>query len=215
MWAALRPWIFPVSCLGCGVAHIALCAACAPGPADRRSEVVGGASLTALGSYDGLLRRAIVALKSGERAYLDPFVGLLADCIAPNVPLVPLPTSRARRMARGFDVAVELARRVAARRGSDAAEILVKRGGAQHGRDRRTRLAAGGRFAIKPGAALPEIAIVVDDVCTTGATLIDGITTLRAAGIAVIGAAVLARTQATRNSRPMGTVLSLEENPLL
>jgi len=77
----------------------------------------------------------------------------------------------------------------------------VKRGGAQRGRRRRERIAGGGRFRCRPDAVLPAYAIVVDDVCTTGATLADGITTLRAAGVAVVGGVVLARTSLDRNSR--------------
>jgi predicted amidophosphoribosyltransferase len=163
--------------------------------------MVANVAVTAAGSYDGLLRRAIVAMKHGERAYLEPFAGLIAETLAPGVPLVPLPTSRRRRAARGFDQAVELARRAAVRRRSDCWNVLEKRGIAQRGLDRRARLAAGGRFAVKAGAALPDLAIVVDDVWTTGATLADGIATLRAAGVAVVGAAVVARTPLGRNSR--------------
>jgi predicted amidophosphoribosyltransferase len=201
VWQCVRPWLFPVRCLGCDAAPVALCAACAPGPAELIAEPVAGVAVKAAGSYDGLLRRAIVAMKQGERAYLDPFAALLAGLVAPGVPLVPLPTSRGGRAARGFDQAVELARRAAVRQHSVCCDVLVKRGIAQRGLDRRARLAAGGRFAVKAGVALPELAIVVDDVWTTGATLADGIAVLRAAGVAVVGAAVLARTAPGRNSR--------------
>jgi uncharacterized protein (DUF427 family)/predicted amidophosphoribosyltransferase len=184
-----------------------LCAACGPQPADRIVDAVANVAVSAAGSYDGLLRRAVVAMKRGERAYLDSFARLLADVVAAGVPLVPLPTSGRRRAQRGFDQAVELARRLAALRGGACCDVLVKRGIAQRGLGRRARLAAGGRFGIKAGAHLPDVAIVVDDVCTTGATLADGIATLRAAGVAVIGAAVIARTAPGRNSRGSRAVL--------
>jgi predicted amidophosphoribosyltransferase len=187
--------------LGCDAPHVALCAGCAPSPAERLTGAVANVAVSAAGSYDGMLRRAIVALKHGERAYLDPFADLLAGLIPAGVPLVPLPTSRRRRAARGFDQAVELARRAASRQKSVCCDILVKRGLAQRGLSRRARLAAGGRFHLKAGAAAPEFAIVVDDVWTTGATLADGIAALRAAGVAVVRAAVLARTPPGRNSR--------------
>jgi predicted amidophosphoribosyltransferase len=207
VWQFIRPWIFPVYCLGCAAPHVALCADCAPGPAERITEAVASVAVSAAGSYDGLLRRAIVAMKHGERAYLDPFAGLIAGLIPPGVPLVPLPTSRSRRAVRGFDQAVELARRAAIRQRSVCCDILVKRGLAQRGLGRCARLAAGGRFQLKAGAAPPEFAIVVDDVWTTGATLTDGIVALRAAGVAVVGAAVLARTAPGRNSRRRQAVL--------
>ena len=207
MWDRVRPWFFPVSCLGCGAADVALCAACGPQPADGTVDVVANVAVRAAGSYDGLLRRAILAMKQGERAYLDPFAALLSRVVPTGVPVVPLPTSGRRRAGRGFDQAVELARRLAVLRDGTCSEILIKRGIAQRGLDRRQRLAAGGRFAVKRGAALPGLAIVVDDVCTTGATLADGIATLRGAGVAVIGAAVIARTAAGRNSRSPRVVL--------
>jgi predicted amidophosphoribosyltransferase len=201
VWQRIRPWIFPVCCLGCDAPHVALCAACAPTAAERITESVTGVRVAAAGRYGGLLQRAIVAMKHGERAYLDPFADLLTGLIAPGVPLVPLPTSRRRRAARGFDQAVELARRAGARQSAPCCDVLVKRGIAQRGLSRRARLEAGGRFGLKRDAALPEFAIVIDDVWTTGATLADGIATLRAAGVAVVGAAVLARTEPGRNSR--------------
>lgn len=200
MWSVVRPWLFPVACLGCEVAGVALCPACAPQRTDRIRDFVAGAGMNAAGPYRGVLQRAIVAMKGGERAYLDPLALLLAELVPPGVPLVPLPTSRRRRAARGFDAAVELARRVAAQRGGTCCDILEKRGLAQRGLDRAHRLAAAGRFGVRRGAAVPDLAVVVDDVCTTGATLLDGILTLRAAGVAVIGAAVLAWTPPGRNS---------------
>jgi predicted amidophosphoribosyltransferase len=200
VWQHIAPWIFPVSCLGCGAPHVALCSGCAPAPGERIVEILANVAVTAAGPYDGVLRRAVVAMKHGERAYLDPFADLVAALIAPGVPLVPLPTSRRRRAARGFDQAVELARRAALRQRSVCCDVLVKRGSAQRGLSRRARLATGGRFVVRAGAALPQFAIVIDDVWTTGATLADGIATLRSAGVAVVGAAVLARTAPGRNS---------------
>jgi predicted amidophosphoribosyltransferase len=207
MWHHVQRWLFPVSCLGCGEIETGLCVACAPGPTERQTELVGGVTIIAAGPYDGPLRQAIVAMKNGERAYLSSCARLLAELAPASVPLVPLPTTRARHAHRGFDQSVELARRVAATHGVPAFEVLVKRGGPQRGLDRRARLASGGRFAVKRGATLPELAIVVDDVCTTGATLADGIATLRAAGVAVVGGVVLARTAPGRNSASSRVVL--------
>ena len=172
---------------------VALCNDCAPAPSDRSVEVVAHTVVTAAGSYAGVLRRAIVAMKHGERAYLDP----LADVLAALTPtaggtLIPLPTSAQRRAARGFDQAIELTRRVAVRSGMPIAEPFEKRGAAQRGLNRFARLQAEGRFRLKAGA-LPARAILIDDVCTTGATLSDAIVTLRSAGVIVSGALVLAR----------------------
>ncbi len=149
----------------------------------------------ALGAYDGALRRAIVAMKNGERDPLDAFADLLAARAPLDGALVPLPTSRARRAERGFDQSVELARRVAARRAEIAcAELLEKRGAAQEGLRRRERLAATGRFRLRPDVPLPTAVTLLDDVCTTGATARDAARLLRAAGVDVRGIVVVARS---------------------
>lgn len=135
-------------------------------------------------------------MKRGERDPLDVFATLLARAPLEGV-LVPLPTARRRSAERGFDQAVSLARRLAACRGIALAEILTKHGRAQEGRGRRERLAAFGRFRIRPGIALPEVATLLDDVCTTGATMRDAARTLEAAGVEVRRIVVVARSGGT------------------
>ncbi len=201
VWKRIAAWVFPVSCIGCSRAESALCPACAPAPADRIADIVGNVGLAAAGEYTGTLRHAIVAMKRGERAYLEPFGMLIARLIVADVALIPLPTTGRRRAARGFDQAVELARRAGAARGLPCVEALVKRGGAQRGRGRLARLESGGRFGLKRGVALPARALVVDDVCTTGTTIAGAVATLESAGVTVVGAIVLARTPVGRNSR--------------
>ena len=148
----------------------------------------------AIGAYDGALRRAVVAMKRGERDALVAFADLLAARAPLDGALVPLPTSRARAAKRGFDQSVELARRVAALRGVACAEVLEKRGGPQEGRGRHDRLAAAGRFRLRTGVARPVAVTLLDDVCTTGATVRDAVRVLRTAGVDVRGIVVIART---------------------
>jgi predicted amidophosphoribosyltransferase len=207
MWRIICEWLFPVSCLGCGESGIALCAACGPSEADAVHFHVSGVPGIAIGPYDGDLRAAIVAMKRGERAYLDAFAVTLARHVAHGAVLVPLPTTRRRRNVRGFDQAIELARRVAQLTGGVAQDVLRKRGTAQRGLGRLARLNAWGRFGLRSGAALPAQAIVLDDVFTTGGTLRDGIATLRAAGVRVTGVVVLAWTAPGRNHRASGVVV--------
>jgi predicted amidophosphoribosyltransferase len=172
----------------------ALCASCAPSLRDAQTFSLDGVPGFALGAYEGPLRRAIMAMKHGERDPLDVFAGLLAQRAALEGVLVPLPTSRGRAAERGFDQAVELARRLAARRGLACTQLLVKRGAPQARRTRRQRLDAAGRFALRSGVELPERVTLIDDVCTTGATARDAIGLLRASGVDVRRLATLART---------------------
>ena len=190
----LRTWLFPPACVACDAPGPALCAACGPPARDAIAFAAGGVPAFALGHYEGALRRAIVAMKNGQRDPLDVFAELLAARAPLEGVLVPLPTSRGRILERGFDQSVELARRLAALRGVALAEVLEKHGAPQAGRGRRGRLAAAGRFRIRRGAALPAVATLLDDVCTTGATVRDAAHVLRESGVEVRRAVVLART---------------------
>ena len=203
MFDFIRAWLFPPACVICDAPGLALCCACAPVPRDAIAFALDGVPAFALGPYEGALRRAIVAMKRGERDPLDAFAGLLAARALIDGTLVPVPTSRARAAQRGFDQSVELARRIASRRGVPFAHVLQNLGGAQAGRGRRERLAAVGRFRIQHGAGLPATATLLDDVCTTGATLRDAVRLLRGAAVDVRCIVVLARTAAaTLEAKP-------------
>lgn len=197
MLQSLRAWIFPAACAACDRPGSGLCAGCAPGASDALTFRLDGMAGFALGSYDGALRTAIVAMKRGERDPLDAFAALL-DRAPLAGSLVPLPTTRRRAAERGFDQSVALARLVAARRGIAWANVLEKRGGPQAGLGRRARLGAAGRFRLRPDARLPALVTLLDDVCTTGATARDAAAVLQAAGVAIAGFVVLARTGGTR-----------------
>lgn len=202
MLDVLRAWLFPPACVACDAPGPALCAKCSPTLRDAIDFEVEGIPAFALGAYEGPLRRAVVALKGGERDPLD----VLADLLAARAPvigdLVPLPTSSGRRAARGFDQSVELARRVAQRRGLRCAELLRKRGAPQDGRSRLARLRAAGRFRLERGATQAPTVTLLDDVCTTGATARDALRTLAAAGVAVRRLVFVARTAPDRRRGP-------------
>jgi predicted amidophosphoribosyltransferase len=199
VWTILREWLFPVSCIVCGRGMLALCRSCAPAESQAQAFVIAGIEARAAGPYAGALREAIVAMKRGERDQLGALAPLVARELGSSCdPLVPLPTSARRRRARGFDQAVELARRAAAINGLTVCDLLEKRGSAQHGRSRSGRLHARGRFRVRRGVALPACVTLVDDVCTTGATLADAADALFAAGVTVGAAVFLARTPPAR-----------------
>jgi predicted amidophosphoribosyltransferase len=196
----LRAWLFPPACVACDAPGSALCSACAPGPGDVIRFAIDGIPAFALGEYDGALRQAIVAMKRGERDPLDALAELLGRCAPLGGILVPLATTRPRAAQRGFDQSVELARRIARQRDLRCAEILRKRGSAQDGRSRPVRLSAAGRFRVVSVGPLPNGVTLIDDVCTTGATIRDSVRTLAAAGVGVAGIVVAARTAPGRRS---------------
>lgn len=196
MWAQMRSWLFPVWCLGCGRRDIALCAVCAPPSAGCLHER-GDLSVAVAFDYAGIVREAVVAMKRGERAYLDALAALTAPLVPRGAVLVPVPTTRRRVAERGFDQTRELARRIGAERAAVVAEILEKHGAAQRGLGRRARLDARGRFTVRSGAVVPPVAVLFDDVLTTGATLRDAAAALRTAGCMVSHAVVVAQAPLT------------------
>ena len=130
----------------------------------------------AIGEYDGPLRAIIHALKyDGHRSIARPLAGLMITsgaCVLRDADLVvPIPLHRARRRARGFNQAAEIARHL-----TIPAMDALKRTRATVS---QTDLPAEARHAnVKNAFALRRrveirgrLIVLVDDVSTTGATL--------------------------------------------
>ncbi|HZT05921.1 MAG TPA: ComF family protein [Chloroflexota bacterium] len=153
--------------------------------------------------YQGTIRAAILAFKYRSRTRLAPFLvaalepGLARRPLAVDV-VAPVPLSPARLAQRGFNQAELLARPLAASQGwpLDAALLVRTRETPQ-----QTRLSSGerwlnlaGAFAVRdPASVVDRRVLLVDDVCTTGATLEACAAPLVRAGAAGVWALVVAR----------------------
>ena len=205
--------LVPPLCWGCGgVARRRepLCADCRR--ALRRlgavPVVLCGVRVWAPLAYSGPARDLVRALKfRGATAVADA----MAAQIAANAPegllgaataqgacgaaLVPVPLHPRRLRRRGYNQAALIADTLARRAGLELADCLARTGSAatQVGRGRAERR-AGPAGSIELRAALPERAVLVDDVATTGATLAACAAALRVAGSVEVAAVVFART---------------------
>ncbi|MFN2612277.1 MAG: ComF family protein [Solirubrobacterales bacterium] len=175
--------LVPPRCATCGAAcdpRRALCRPC-------NSEIACATALLArpgppgvevvlsAGPHEGALRSLVTSLKFARRlplaargaaairAAAEPR-GLLCGGI------VPVPPDPIRLRVRGFDPAEEIARALARSSGLRLERCLERRTGRpQVGRPKRQRLAEPPR--IEAWRAPPRVALLVDDVWTTGATL--------------------------------------------
>jgi predicted amidophosphoribosyltransferase len=196
---------FATSCPVCGTRGPAPCAKCAARlrPAPDLPTPAGLDSCVAALSYTGAGRELVARLKyRNARAVLPA----LADAVAALVDSATVdvvtwaPTSAARRRDRGFDQARLLARAVARRLRRPCRALLVRQAGPpQTGRPRRERFEGPGFTAIRRP---PPRVLIVDDVVTTGATVVAAARALRSAGALEVRAAAAARTP-LKSSAPL------------
>jgi predicted amidophosphoribosyltransferase len=197
--------VLPRCCIGCGSRLGVLCAQCLPG--DPVRHAASGA--VAAAAYEGAVRTALLAYKErGRRDLAGPLGDLLARAVRVALAgersppgravLVPVPSVRSAAAARGGAHVRRLAVRAAPGCGvqvvGDALRLTrVVRDSAGLSSEQRAANVAHA-VAARP-APVGAVAVVVDDIVTTGATLREAVRALEAAGWPVLGSAVVAATQ--------------------
>ena len=160
-------------CLGCGVwAEGRLCAECRLWLRPAPERVLPGVGVVQVGFlHQGAARRLVHQLKyRGVVAAASLLAGPMTPLLPPDALLVPVPRRGWRRIRYGVDPAVEFARALATRTGHEISNALSaqfwgrSRAGHLHGSTPRFNLRAGH----EPGPSL----VLVDDVVTSGATLV-------------------------------------------
>jgi len=182
-----------------------VCPRCAlPRPCGRRCPAARMAfsSSWAPLAYAGPAQAVVGALK--DRGAV-PVAGLMAAQMVAAVPpellagatLVPVPADPWRRRRRGVDHTARLARELGRRCERPVDAVLARRvsRASRQARARRLERLAPGRLPIAAlSRRVPDVALLVDDVHTTGATLHACALALRAAGATEVRALTYTRT---------------------
>lgn len=154
--------VLPAGCAGCGAPGPQWCARCAAGLGAPRTVagLAGVPPTVAVGTYQGPLRRALLAYKErGRRGLVNPLAEMLTGVVRPRAParcwLVPAPSRPAAVRARGGDhvraLADVLAERLAApdlARGVARAERPALSVGVSIGVSGAVRMRAGARDSV-------------------------------------------------------------------
>ena len=198
---AVRDVLLVPRCAGCGEPGSWFCVSCR----DQCDPVAhdGRLALRAAGAHAGPLRAAIRRLKYGGEPGVAEDLGALvalelARDLARGVTLdaiVSVPLHRSRVATRGYDQAALLARAVSDRTGLPLRLALhrIRAGRPQVELDRTARAAnIRGAFVAEATALRGLRVALVDDVTTTGATLMDAAAAARAAGARAVRAYVVA-----------------------
>lgn len=222
--SAVLDLVLPQTCAGCGAKGARCCPRCldelTAHPARRlpRPRLPGMPVCWSASQYEGAVRRAIVAYKERGAVAL---AGVLAEALAftaitaigatgarwadRRFAVVPVPSGRASVSARGHDPVGRMAE-LAARR--LRAFGLPAEPWAALGQTRRVADQAGlssaeraanlaGSLRVAEAANRPPVAsvLLVDDIVTTGATLVEASRALRSAGLGVPLAVTVAATR--------------------
>jgi ComF family protein len=175
--------IAPPRCAACDESVpllTAFCSACAS--TIERAARARGDSFAAF-VYGGAVARAITRFKYERRPDLArPLADLLWRALEPHAPalrgavVVPVPLHPSRLAERGFNQSSLVARRVAQRLGAVVLPLALERvrdTPRQAALDRGARIAnVNGAFrARQPQRLVRKTVLLIDDVCTTGATI--------------------------------------------
>ena len=215
--ASLLDIALPASCAGCGAEGVALCPTCSR-PLTTRLAIPAGvpiglpsampvplAQLEWCAPFSGVMRAALHQLKyAGERRLVPPLgAAMAARWLAAGAGgdlLVPVPVHAERARRRGYDQAVLLAAEASRCLGVPWLAALERSRNTLPQFDlgriaRRTNVA--GAFALAGPSHAARVEgrwiVLVDDVVTTGSTLVACAEALYQAGAMAVSAVTVAR----------------------
>lgn len=223
---SILDFVFPKTCLGCGRSGSYICSSCLSQnrtaqpicPYCERASIDGFThvrcqkkfgldGLISIWEYEGVIRKAILALKY---KYATEITQLLKELVVnsfkspdsrflipDSVALVPVPLHWHRQNVRGFNQSEEIGKGVAREMGWEFnPELLIKtrQTYSQAGlpvKERKQNLK--GVFALDSRFQIPDSIILFDDVFTTGSTLKEAAKMLKRAGVDRVWGLTIAR----------------------
>jgi ComF family protein len=217
MIEALLAYIAPHSCCSCGNLGTVLCQICKndivsdpfsccllclgptmDGDLCKKCQTTTGISGGwCVGTRQGHLKALLDRYKFDSARQAGRLCGELLSEQLPEFPesftVVPVPTSPAHQRTRGFDHTALVARRFAELRQLPYQQALTRvDSGTQHFKTRTERLQTAAR-GLGVRGNVPETVLLVDDIYTTGATLMACAGKLREHGVKQLFVAVIAR----------------------
>jgi len=216
-------WLAPSDCLGCGAEGSAVCIECAAslikpfGERCWRCDKLSPLSKTcqtcrAIGplshvfistDYESLAQKLVQKYKFGHlRDAARPLAGIMVRTLTlsgidwQDYLVVPIPTATSRVRQRGFAHSELLARTISAKLRVEYSPALRRLGQTrQLGAKREDRLAQlSGSFAVRSqGRISGRKILLIDDVLTTGGTIIAASKALKAASAKQVNALVFAK----------------------
>ena len=208
VFTSLTSLIIPVRCVSCSVPDEVICARCKsqllsnpPHPAISLSRGQVKMKIAAHLPFSEVVSRVVLGAKDEtnpilERVIIDALVRA-RSCFAGNAVLVPIPSTARARRKRGRDFVHDISRTLAKRSGDIVIPLLTYRRKvapqkslSAHERSLNLRDA----LVVRPDIArrfhaqlsAKEI-LLVDDVLTTGATMLEGFRALEAGGVRCLG----------------------------
>lgn len=210
--------IAPHHCVSCGVEGLLLCQGCAgsivsvPSRCYRCHKLTNNYrtciscrsssllfSVTAAKPYESYAKTLVTSLKfNGAQAAAKEMAHAMVGAWMriDGIVVVPVPTTTDRIRYRGFDQAILLARSISKQSDTVYLQILGRQGRKhQVGASRHVRLQQlkNAFYVNKPHLIKGQHVLLIDDVCTTGATLEAAAKALHDAGAARISALVYAQ----------------------
>lgn len=210
---SLLDLLFPPKCPFCGkiLDHPGICPACEKSLPwtegdDSLRQAPGGLRCAAPLWYEGQVRDGLLRFKfQGAAATAGPFGALIAQCAADRFSgefdtVTWVPVSRRRLRKRGYDQAKLLAESACRLWDTEPARLLNKtvdnpaQSGIQDASARRANV-LGVYEPAETEIIRGKRILLVDDICTTGATLTECVRVLREAGAESVVCAAVALTR--------------------